>query len=500
MSNDVVRQLCHFGPDRSSKLILAHAPIDRRYQDASQHYAPSLAMMALKTAVYVGAPHVATTVLDGTQICLDEIISEIKGTSPHLVGVSIQQISYDNALRIAAIAKEVGATVIFGGQHATQLATEIIENQHHLVDAVVSNDGELPLVLICHGVPFEQIPGVTYWNGSSVRSNQAVQLGLEMYPAIDYNGVDLRPYTLRYTSRLHLAASRTFLRTYSHKGCANRYNSSACYFCGRADVGVRFKSPEYYFDELVALRDRWGAYEVFDVGDDIAYSKSWLRDLATLVETADFRLRIGCFGRACRLRDPEVASLLRRIGVTNVIIGFESGDDGILRNCGKGMITAADNFNAARNLFDEGIDVCASYVIGLPGETEESLQRTCENAKGVVDLARKHLGREPHELVANLFEPSPGSPAFNRVKHAFPEKYAGKDRLDLAEVQHDFFRVHWDLATPDAVNRFRTMLVTWATQINSLTVEADCQGFRTDEFQTSESIALEPDTLVLATS
>jgi len=185
---------------------------------------------------------------------------------------------------------------------------------------------------------------------------------------------------------------------------------------------VRFKSPQRFVRELVELKQRWGAQSAFDVGDDIAYSKDWLRQVADLVEAERLELELGCFGRTCRLLDPEVACLLRRIGVTNVIIGFESGDPEVLLGCGKGRVTPEDNLQAATNLFKNQIEICASYVLGLPGETEQTLARTHQNAEGVLELAQTYLGRDPYELVANLFEPSPGSPAFHRIKTAFPGK------------------------------------------------------------------------------
>jgi radical SAM superfamily enzyme YgiQ (UPF0313 family) len=481
MRADIV-DLPALGSKRAEKrVLLVHSPIDSAsYADARQHYAPSAGLIALQTFLGKRCANTRVDLLDGALLPKAAIIDAIRRQRPNVVGQSVQQLSYANALDIARVAKEVGALSVFGGQHATQLAGEIVANQHTIVDAVIRHDGEIPLALICQGVPIAQIANATYW-ADGVHHNAAVEWNLDMYPAPEYGGVDLTPYIDCYTSRLSFGTPHTFLRTHSHRGCGNRNGTHACDFCGRADIAVRFKTPGKFVDELGELRQRWGADAVFDTGDDIAYSVPWLREVAERVEASGLLLELGCFGRACRLRDPEVAHLLKRIGVTNIIIGFESGDPDLLRRCGKGGVTPEDNLLAAANLFDNGIDVCASYVIGLAGESEVSLRKTFENAQRLLDLALKRLGRKPYELVANFFEPSPGSPAFRRLKQAYPEKYEGTDMIDLEEAQADYFRIHWNLPSESSVSEFRSWLVEWGRRLNSLTVEADHQGFRKDE-------------------
>lgn len=463
------------------RAFLIHSPVDSAvYADSAQHYAPSGGLIALQSFLKSSCRHVSSEILDGALLSKSAIIEKIQRERPNFVCQSIQQTSYPNVIEIATVAKAVGAMNVVGGQHATQMASEIVANRHSIVDAVIRHDGEIPLAMICAGVPIAQVANATYWN-DGVHHNEAVEWDLDTYPAPDYSQVDLKPYIDTYSSRLGLSSPQTFLRTHSHRGCGNRNGSHACYFCGRADKLVRFKTPEKFVNELVDLRQRWGADAVFDTGDDIAFSVAWLRDVAERIEACGLRLDIGCFGRTCRLIDPEVAHLLRRMGVTNIIIGFESGDADTLRGCGKGGVTPEDNLAAAGNLFDNGIDVLASYVLGLPGENEDSLRRTYENAQRLLELATRRLGRPPYELVANLFEPTPGSPAFRRIKETFPERYVGVDVIDLAQLQEDYFRSHWSLPTESSVKEFRGLLVEWGGRLNSLTVEADPQGYRAEE-------------------
>ena len=221
------------GSKRTEKQVfLVHSPVDSAtYADARQHYAPSGGLIALRTFLGQSCKNVNTELLDGALLPKSEIIDRIRRERPGVVGQSIQQISYGNALDIATAAKEVGAISVFGGQHATQLADEILANQYTIVDAVIRHDGEIPLALICQGVPVAQVANATYWD-DGVHHNAAVEWNLGIYPAPDYGGVDLKPYIECYTRRLRLDTPHTFLRTHSHKGCGNRNGTHACYFCG----------------------------------------------------------------------------------------------------------------------------------------------------------------------------------------------------------------------------------------------------------------------------
>jgi radical SAM superfamily enzyme YgiQ (UPF0313 family) len=185
---------------------------------------------------------------------------------------------------------------------------------------------------------------------------------------------------------------------------------------------------------------------------------------------------MGIFGRANRISS-ENAGFLKKIGVTDVIIGFESGDENVLRLCNKKNTTPETNIQAAQYLFAKGIDICASFVVGLPGEDEESLLKTHECAIKIVDLAKEYLGRPPREMVANLLEPSPGSPAYFRILKDMPEKYAQKDVLSLEDLQRDYFRCFFGLNNLRDYELFREKLRTTARAIHGLVPFADSQGW-----------------------
>lgn len=192
------------------------------------------------------------------------------------------------------------------------------------------------------------------------------------------------------------------------------------------------------------------------------------------------KYNLGIFGRANRVTQ-ENAKILSEIGVVDVTIGFESGDKEVLHNCNKLFSSPEQNIKAVEHLTQVGIDITASYVLGMPGENSRSLKNTIENARRVVEISTEITGHPPKELVANLLEPIPGSPVFRRLVKEFPEKYYLKDVLDLEMMQKDYFRVYFDIDTDEKYHSFRKMLRDAANEIHKFVSFSDAQGWLADE-------------------
>lgn len=240
-------------------------------------------------------------------------------------------------------------------------------------------------------------------------------------------------------------------RAYSHKGCSNRNNSQYCFFCGRADKGLRFKTPEIYMKELQYLTNTHNAKYIFEIGDDFLQNAGWLKQIAELKESkySDMDMHLKIFARANRIT-PQIIELLKRLDIDEVAIGFESGSDKILKQINK-RATSKQNLRAAELLFSNDIDTIASFVLGLPGEDDESLYETYDLATQIVDLAQTHLNRLPQEIIANLIEINPGAPAYKLLVEKFTEKYKSEDILSIKETQDDYFKIVFGIQTPEEI-------------------------------------------------
>jgi radical SAM superfamily enzyme YgiQ (UPF0313 family) len=207
----------------------------------------------------------------------------------------------------------------------------------------------------------------------------------DLLPLNDYRAPLVRgPYSFVVTSR----------------GCP-----ANCRFCikhvsyGRS---VRFRSPENILAELECLVDL-GVQTVNMYADLFTVSREQVMELCELMLERDLGLRWTCNSRVDFV-DAEMLQLMGRAGCWMISWGIESGSETVLRRCRKG-IKSEQVERALRWSKEAGILNWGYFIIGLPGETEQTIQETIQFSK-----------RLPLDLVLfHIAAPHPGSPFFFEV-------------------------------------------------------------------------------------
>lgn len=118
---------------------------------------------------------------------------------------------------------------------------------------------------------------------------------------------------------------------------------------------------------------------------------------------------------------PKMATAMRDAGCHQVFLGFESGCDDMLKRINKGE-KAADLERGALILKEAGIAVSIGFIVGLPGETEASVQASIELCRRV----------QPDRVQFTRFTPIPGSRLADLVDHD-PTSFHDRSRNDQVE-------------------------------------------------------------------
>jgi radical SAM superfamily enzyme YgiQ (UPF0313 family) len=161
------------------------------------------------------------------------------------------------------------------------------------------------------------------------------------------------------------------------RGCPNQ-----CTFCVYPQTltghNLRKRSTNAVVDEIEYIQSAFPeAKSIFFEDDTFPANKE--RCQAICKEMIHRRIRLPWSANARVDVDPETLRLMKQAGCRTVCVGFESGDQQMLDNIKK-RITVEQSFRFMEVAREIGLIVHGCFIVGLPGETRESMQRTLETA------------------------------------------------------------------------------------------------------------------------
>jgi hopanoid biosynthesis associated radical SAM protein HpnJ len=308
------------------------------------------------------------------------------------------------------------------------------------IDFIVRGEFDHAVVEFAQGHPLETISGVSYRrNGGIAHNPEREKLHTEELDALPFatevykRDLSIENYNVPF---LH----HPFVATYTSRGCP-----ALCTFCmwpqtlsGHAWRTRSVENVAREMEQAVKLFPQ--AKEFFFDDDTFNIRKDRVIELSKRFQ------RIG-FTWSCNARvhsDYETLKAMADGGGRLLIVGFESGDPQILKNIKKGAtVEMARNF--ARNCKKVGLRVHGDFIIGLPGETRETIQRTIDFAKELdcetiqVSIAHAMPGTEMYTYAAeNGF--LRGEALADTGGHQLPHlQYPGLSREEMLSSVNRFF-------------------------------------------------------------
>jgi radical SAM superfamily enzyme YgiQ (UPF0313 family) len=395
-------------------------------------------------ATYLQQAGYDVEILDSQTMGFNEILGKL---SAPLIGIGYYATSTHLMERVAAVAKQRGAVVVVGGQAATPVAHQILERNPD-VDFVVRFDGEEALLGLARLVSGQQldkssIPNLAYRHKGEIVLTPVQETDLASLPMPDRRlaGVNMERYFhnfMFYGSEDRYNCQR-ITNVYTRKGCPYRGKDFGCSFCARIDLSVRSKTARQVYNEYKYLVEEFGVDYICDDSDSWI-NKRWMRELVGLYEEeGPIPVRLRVYGDPRHIT-PDSSSLLKALNVDSVLLGVESGDPLTLKLNGKNMLPDL-TLRSVDLLAQHGIRVADAYVLGLIGETRESLNATIRHAEEI------HLRCDTLMTYWNLILPLPGTPIWDQMM-AMPElkdKHGREYQFEISEVRQDYLRYFCNL-------------------------------------------------------
>jgi hopanoid biosynthesis associated radical SAM protein HpnJ len=325
-------------------------------------------------------------------IGLAEVVAQAKDFDLVVVHTSVPSFASDvkcvEALKVANPSLKAG---LIGAKVAVKADESLAEAP--VVDFVCRNEFDFTVKEVAEGRPWADILGLSYRgpDGEIVHNPERPVLeDMDALPSV----IDVYRRDLRIEDYFIGYLKHPYISVYTGRGCKSR-----CTFClWPQTVGghrYRTRSVEAVVAEIAEAKRLFPQVKEFFFDDD-----TFTDDLPRAEAIAEGLGRLGVVW-SCNAKANVPRKTLEKLkagGLRLLLVGYESGDQQILHNIKKGMrIEVAERFT--QDCHDLGITIHGTFIVGLPGETRETIEKT-------IDWACKV---NPHTIQVSLAAPYPGT-------------------------------------------------------------------------------------------
>lgn len=301
-----------------------------------------------------------------------DFLKDVKEFAPDYIVANVATPTFRTDMEALANAKNILPSVkiiVKGATFLTYNTNVIYENP--FIDYVIIGEPELTLKEILEGVPNQDILGICF-----SENNQGIKNELRPFN----EDLDNLPFPAR-----HLVDNSIYRRPDNGKvqgvikvsrGCPYH-----CFFCLATPVSgakVRMRSAENIIAEIKECVEKYNIKNFLFWSDIFNINRDWTIDLCKKIIESGLKITWSANTRANTM-DDEMASYMYKSGCRLVSIGVESGSQEVLDNIGK-KITLDEIRNTVKVLKKNKIKIYNYFVIGLPWETEKTVEETIKFA------------------------------------------------------------------------------------------------------------------------
>ncbi len=291
---------------------------------------------------------------------------------PDIIGFSVINANRWNAMECAKAARLIkpDITIVFGGPAPTFLADHLLTACPD-IDFIVAGEGEITFLELVTQLENNSFKSFEKVNGLIFKKENVF---FKSPPRLPVKTLDTLVHPSKYFKYQHLAMSR---------GCPGK-----CTFCGSPkfwrNSSVRSHSPEWFADEIESLV-KSGITHFYISDDTFTMDKKRVIEFCRLIIDRKLDITWNAISRVDSI-DEDILFSMRKAGCIHLSLGVESGSKKIRQTLGK-PIKREKIITAFSLTASYGILPRAYFIYGSPGETNKTIQESCDLLNAIKPLS-----------------------------------------------------------------------------------------------------------------
>jgi anaerobic magnesium-protoporphyrin IX monomethyl ester cyclase len=327
---------------------------------------------------------------------LHENVQAVLKWRPELVGFSTTTSSFLDGHDMAEQIKLTDPSIItvFGGVHVSGLGKVLLNDFLH-IDYLALGEGELTMLELASGQDAASINGLVWRDGNTIVTNPPREPipDLDELPFPDYASLQGFPHSYNLPLFSYIGIPGATMST--SRGCPYQ-----CSYCDRSVFkrSYRFNSPDYIYAHMKHLRLNFGIRHINIYDDLFTLDRERIFKLCDILTAQPLGLQFNCAVRVGHA-DKDLLQKLKNAGCLMVSLGIESADPAMLERH-KAGVTLDKVRDTVAQIKAVGLRAKGLFMMGLPGETEASIQTTSDF---IISLGLDDMNM-------SKFTPFPGAP------------------------------------------------------------------------------------------
>ena len=353
---------------------------------------------------YLKSHGISAELVDCTFMKQEKALKRIRDTNPTIVGIQAMFSMKEKTMEFADLLRKDCELLVVGGPLATSNPEEFIGS----FDVVAIGEGEQTMLDLAQAVEnhsdFDDIEGIMFKDKGRIVATPARDFAgdLDKIPFPSRELFDNQAYKNYYSRNFGYTTTAVI----TSRGCPFQ-----CDFCSRPIFGNTFRSrtASNIVQEVEAVQ-KLGYQRVWFADDCFTLNRGRLMEICEELNRRNVMIGWECLSRVDTV-DLSVAEKMKNARCVRVFFGIESGNNGILKIMKK-QATVEQARKAVHIFKRTGIQVGAFFILGYPGESEETILDTVNFASSL-----------PLDYLSFTFPyPIPGTPLYDRVKNRMISK------------------------------------------------------------------------------